>query len=65
MKNLSMRGFSFSIKNPVSIFETFRVLLLEIRHHDVAWFLLDRKQTSINISTDSSIDFFLISHINF
>jgi hypothetical protein len=39
LKTSRFERFSFSIKNPVSNFETFRVLLLEIRHHDVTCFL--------------------------
>ena len=53
----------FSVKNPVSKFSKIRVLFSKNRHHDVAWFL-DREQTSIDFSTNSRVNFFLINHIN-
>jgi len=62
IKPLNSRGF-ISVKNPVSKFSKIRVLFSKNRHHDVAWFL-DREQTSINFRTNSSINFFLIIHIN-
>jgi len=63
IKPLKFERF-FSVKNPVSKIEVFSSIISKNRHHDVTCFL-DREQTSIDFSTNSRINLFLINHINY